>query len=63
MGAIQVCDMLDDSNREREINGLLEVMNKFKLKEGIILTYEQEEDVKVNGKVIKFLPVWKWLLQ
>jgi predicted AAA+ superfamily ATPase len=37
-------------------------MNEFKLKEGLILTYEQEDEIKVENKTIKIIPVWKWLL-
>jgi hypothetical protein len=61
--AIQVCYLLDASNREREINGLLEAMVTFKLKEGLLLTQEQEEEITMNGKKIKVVPVWKWLLR
>lgn len=61
-GAIQVCYTFDKSNKEREIAGLLEAMNKFKLKRGMILTYDQEEEIKINGKKITLKPVWKWLL-
>jgi predicted AAA+ superfamily ATPase len=61
--AIQVCYELNEENREREIAGLTEAMEKFKLKEGWILTYEQEEEIKMNGKKIIVKPVWKWLLK
>lgn len=61
--AIQVCYMLDKGNREREVDGLLEAMEKFKLKEGFILTREQEEEIKKGKKNIRILPVWKWLLE
>lgn len=60
--AIQVCYVLNEDNKERELNGLVEVMYKFKLKEAIILTHEQEQELKVKSKKIKVLPVWKWLL-
>lgn len=59
---IQVCYALNESNKEREINGLLEAMGKFGLKEGTILTYEQEEEIKNRNKRIKVIPVWKWLI-
>ena len=61
---IQVCYELTRDNKEREIEGLTEAMNKFKLKEGLILTYDQEEEIKIKGNsriIIK--PVWKWLLE
>ncbi len=61
--AIQVCYKLDDKNKEREIKGLLEAMDKFKLKEGLILTYDDEEEFKMKNEKIKIKPVWKWLLE
>ena len=60
--SIQVCYELNDENREREINGLIEAMDKFKMKKGLILTYNQEEEIKVNKKKIIIKPVWKWVL-
>jgi len=61
--AIQVTQNLDDGNKSREIAGLLEACKKYKLKEGMILTYDQEEEIIVDGKKIVVEPVWKWLLQ
>ena len=43
--AVQVCWNLTQTNRERELNGLLEAMDKFKLKTGLILTDDQEEKI------------------
>ncbi len=70
--AIQVCKSLSDiETKEREIAGLLDACKTYNLKEGIILTDdeegEEERSVKVeNGderKVrIKTIPIWKWLL-
>ncbi len=61
--AIQVCYTIDESNKEREINGLVESMKRFKLKEGTIITHEQEEEIKIEGRTIKVLPAFKWLLK
>ncbi len=60
--AIQVCYELNSENREREINGLLEAMNKFKLKKGIILTHDQSEEIIDDDKIIKAVPVFRWLI-
>lgn len=60
--AIQVCYILNEDNREREVNGLFGAMDKFKLKKALILTQEQEEEIRVKNKFIQVLPVWKWLL-
>ena len=60
---IQVCYDLNQANEKREFAGLLEAMNKFKLKHGLILTYDQEGERKINGNKIKLVPLWKWLLK
>jgi hypothetical protein len=61
--AIQATLTLGDAKTEkREIEGLLEAMEKFNLKKGIIITESQEEERKINGKLIKIIPIWKWLL-
>lgn len=59
--AIQVSYTLDSSNKERELNGLLDAMDAFKLKEGIILTFEQTDEFKIGEKKIRVLPVLKWM--
>ncbi len=60
--AIQVCYSLDKDNREREIGGLADVMKKFRLKKGTILTMEQDEEIEMQGGKIRVVPVFKWLL-
>ncbi len=53
--------------REREILGLMEAMEEYGLEEGLILTLDDEEVLKIEGKdgmkkiVVK--PVWKWMLE
>jgi predicted AAA+ superfamily ATPase len=61
--AIQVCYQLTEDNKEREINGLAEALETFDLKEGLILTYDQEDKITVANKKILLKPVWKWLLE
>ena len=61
--AIQVCYDVTQDNIKREINGLLEAMNQFKLKYGIIITDDLEETRKIKNKTIHFIPLWKWLLE
>ncbi|MFH0927077.1 MAG: ATP-binding protein [Candidatus Micrarchaeota archaeon] len=60
--AIQVCYELNAKNRPREIGGLKEAMDEFGLKEGVILTFEQQEDIQSSGKKIHVLPAWRWML-
>ena len=40
--------------------GLVEAMGKFGLNEGMILTFNQEDELKEAGKKIKVKPVWQW---
>ena len=61
--AIQVTFALKDNNREREIKGLIEALEKNKLKEGLILTEHQEGLIRKKNKKIIIKPVWKWLLE
>jgi len=35
-------------NKDRGINGILEAMNKFKLNNGLILTYYKEDELKTK---------------
>ena len=53
----------NEDNKDREIKGLMEALEKFNLKEGIILTYKQDDEFKIKDKKIKVLPVWKWLVE
>ena len=55
--AIQVCYTLHTENLEREVEGLTEAMNTFKLKEGLIITLDGEDTF---GK-IRVIPAWKWM--
>ena len=55
--AIQVCYSLNNENRERELKGLKEVMKRFKLKSGLIITLDQEEQIEN----IKVMSVIKWI--
>jgi len=62
-GAIQVCYEFLKENQERETGGLLKAMAEFRLTQGMILTYDQEDTLKSDGKTIIIKPVWKWLLE
>jgi len=53
---------MTEDNKNREINGLIEVLDETKLTEGYILTFNQEDEYLINGKKIKVIPVWKWML-
>ena len=60
--AIQVCAEVSQDNLPRELNGLVEALTFFNLKEGIIITMNQEDEMIRDQKKIKLIPAWKWFL-
>ena len=48
-------------NKE-DYRAVLNFMKKFKRKEGIIITKNNEEELRFDEGKIKLIPVWKWLL-
>ncbi|MDG6243674.1 MAG: ATP-binding protein [Methanolobus sp.] len=61
--AMQVTQRLESSNEKREVSGLLEAMDAYGLKEGLILTEDTERLIDADGRKIVAKPVWKWLLE
>ncbi|OIO34568.1 MAG: hypothetical protein AUJ70_00815 [Candidatus Omnitrophica bacterium CG1_02_40_15] len=57
--AIQVCYTINKNNKERELNGLKEAMERFSLKKGLILTSNQEKKIGTA----EIIPAWKWMLK
>jgi len=60
--AIQVCFELTPENRERETGGLAGAMAAHGLSKGLLLTYGEEETIEQEGRIIRVIPAWKWLL-
>ena len=64
--AIQVCKSVTDPvTRLREVDGLLEALERYELSEGFILTESEEEAFvieKTKNYRIKIMPIWKWLI-
>ena len=62
--AIQVtAHMNNEKTRNREIRGLIEAMDNYKLKTGIILTEDEDEVLQIEKNKIIITPVWKYLLE
>jgi predicted AAA+ superfamily ATPase len=59
---IQVTDHLGADNRQREIAGLLAAMKKYDLFDGLILTNGDEDEIRIENRVILVKPIWKWIL-
>lgn len=58
---LQVCERLDHENEKREVAGLLEAMNNLHVEQGVVVTFDQEDLMYVDGRKLKVMPVWKWL--
>lgn len=59
----QVSFELNEKNQEREIGGLILACKYLDKKGAILLTYDQEKEMKREGIKIEITPVWKWLLR
>ena len=57
---VQVCHNLNAENEKRQINGLLEAMEFFDFKDGLILTMNQEDAIISHGKRIEVIPVYQY---
>jgi predicted AAA+ superfamily ATPase len=53
----------DAKTRKREIRGLVACAKEFKLKSGRILTLSAEGVEMADGIKVRFVPLWKWLLE
>ena len=61
LNAYQVCFELNEDNRDREVNGLIEALNYLKQKVGFILTLDQHDELELNSKKIIVKPVFTWM--
>ncbi|NQU17425.1 MAG: ATP-binding protein [Candidatus Saganbacteria bacterium] len=62
--AIQVAQSLERSNvKDREFNALLFALKEFNLKQGLVLTEDEEDEVSISGKKILIKPLYKWILE
>ena len=60
---LQVCWSLHQDSKDREVRGLVEAAKTYRLKEGVIVTYDESGEVKSEGVRICFIPLWRWLLE
>jgi hypothetical protein len=60
---VQVTWELTHSNRDREIEGVLEACRVLGLREGLMLTDDQEEDIEQGGVRISVRAAWRWMLE
>lgn len=61
--AIQVTyDMSDENTRNREIKGLVNACKNFHLQNGVIVTYDSEEEILHDNMTINLVPFYKWVV-
>lgn len=61
---IQVCYDLDNLNTlERETKSLMEASKELKCNNLIIINNNLDKEEKIKNKTIKFVSLWKWLLE
>jgi predicted AAA+ superfamily ATPase len=63
--AYQVTTSLADADtRQREINGLVAAMDAFDLKEGVIITLDETEELTLDkGRKIYVIPFYRWVFE
>ena len=47
----------------RDFGGLLKFMEVFNVKEGFVISKDEEREHKIGNKKISVIPAWKWLLK
>jgi len=61
---IQACyDVEDFNTKDREMSALIKASEKLGCDDLIVITWDYEGTEKYADKEIKFLPLWKWLLE
>jgi len=61
---LQICwDLSDIKTREREIKSLIKASEELSCQNLLIITSDYEGEEKIKGKIIKFIPLYKWLLE
>ncbi len=60
---IQVCyDPTDPYTKNREINSLIKASEQLGCRNLKIITWDYEDEIKIDGKIIRCIPLWRWLL-
>jgi uncharacterized protein len=57
----QVCYHLNEENKYRELNGLVEALQFFNLTEGTLITWNQNDHFNLDQKYIQVIPAYRWM--
>jgi len=60
--AIQVC-VDPEAARERELRGLVTAMHALRLRKGTVVSASYEAEETIEGKAVRYVPLWRWLLE
>ena len=52
-----------DEIERREIKSLIKAIELLKCNDLLIITWDYDDEIKENNKVIKCIPLWEWLLK
>jgi predicted AAA+ superfamily ATPase len=63
-GAIQVsADLTNAQTRSSEIRGLIQACKRFSLHRGVILSFDHEEQIEMDGIQVSILPAWRYFFE
>jgi len=51
-----------DEIRSREIKALLKAGEELRCRNLLCITWDYEDEEEINGRKLKFVPIWKWFL-
>ena len=51
-----------DEIEKREIKSLIKASELLKCNDLLLITWDYEDEIKIKNKIIRCLPLWKWLL-
>ena len=57
-----VYELEEESTMRREERGLIKALKELGIKKGVIITKKIEDEKEINGKIIKYIPAWKFFL-
>ncbi len=61
---LQVCyDIEDKETHEREVKALVNGLKTFGLREGVVITGDYHGEDEIDGRLIRYKPLWMWLLE
>ncbi len=60
---LQVCEQVSSENKDRETKGLLEAMDFFEMKTGLIITQKQTDVLTFGNRTINLVPARQFLIE